>query len=172
MGQHVREGKKMKLGKFKKNRSERGRPPQPGERKALRKRITLSNDNALAVPDLESLTAENMLSLESAGKVLKIPGEICDQLRAVDAFKPTQTWGIFRTPSTLLRTESVELMNQIHKAAAAKQTLKLVISGDKIAGKSTLLLQALTNAYLNNWIVFNLPDGQLRFLSYTGTCSC
>jgi small subunit ribosomal protein S29 len=159
----MRTGKRMQLSKFKKNRDTgKIRAPLPGERKAYRKRIVLSNDNALPVPDLAFMNTQNLLEQGSAGKVLGIPGVVVDQLRAIEAFKTTQTWGIFRSPSTLIRNESVDLFNRMQSNAGRRETLRLVITGDKISGKSTVLLQAMANAYLNGWIVFNIPEGIMQ----------
>ncbi|KAK3693558.1 mitochondrial ribosomal death-associated protein 3-domain-containing protein [Podospora appendiculata] len=160
-GGHIRAGKKIKLGKFKKNTTaDRGKAPAPGERKAFRKKILLSNNNALPVPGLVDLTPEHMLDPQNAATVLSIPDAVVDQLRAVEAFKPTQCWGVFRKPSMLLRTETIDLMNRMKGAAKQKQTLRLVVTGDRITGKSMLLLQAMTHAFLNDWIVVNIPEGQ------------
>lgn len=159
-GGHIRAGKKMQLGKFKKNRQvDRSRPPAPGERKAYRKRVTLSNNNALPVEGLEELSAQNMVDPAKVGRMLALPNELVDQLRAVEAFKHTQTWNMFRQPSMLQRKEARELAEKMQAAAGKGETLKLVISGDRLVGKSMLLLQAISYAYLNNWIVFHIPEG-------------
>ncbi|KAK4240776.1 mitochondrial ribosomal death-associated protein 3-domain-containing protein [Achaetomium macrosporum] len=158
---HVRQGKKLKLGKFKKNAVEsKGKPPLPGERKAYRKRITLSNDNAIPVPWLKDLDADDLASAKNIARVLALPEEVQDQLRASEAFKPTQCWGMFRKPSLLVRKESVDLMNRMQASVDRKQTLRLVVTGDKVTGKSMMLLQAMAHAFLNNWIVIHVPEGQ------------
>lgn len=159
-GGHIRAGKKMQLGKFKKNRQvDKGKPPTPGERKAFRKRVTLSNNNALPVEGLEQMTAQTMVDPEKVGRMLALPNELVDQLRAAEAFKPTQTWNMFRQPSMLHRKEARDLAEKMQTAASKGETLKLVISGDRLVGKSMLLLQAVSYAYLNNWIVFHVPEG-------------
>lgn len=152
----------MQLGKFKKKApaGHQGKSPLPGERKAYRKRIQLSNNNALPVQGLEDLKPSDMTKPENVGKVMSIPGPVLDQLRTVEAFKPTQYWGMFRTPSTLLRAETAELTSRMKAAADKKEMLRLVISGDRIAGKSLLLLQSLTHAFLNDWIVIHIPEGR------------
>jgi small subunit ribosomal protein S29 len=168
---HARGGKKLVLNKFKKDKvAEKGRPPQPGERKAYRKRITLSNDNAIAVPWLADLAPADMTKPENTAKVLAIPEETQDQLRASEAFKSTQCWGMFRKPAVLVRKETVDLANRMQNAAGKKQTLRLVVGGDKLAGKSMMLLQAMTHAYLNNWIVIHVPEGSLFLLSHHRVC--
>lgn len=161
LSKHIRAGKQMTLNKKRKKKPlDRGKSPLPGERKAYRKRIVLRNDNALPVPGLQVMTPRAMVLESSAGTVMEIPPATVDQLRAVEAFKPTQTWGIFRQPATLIRAESVQLMRKMQDAAKRQETLRLVITGDRIAGKSTVLLQALAHAYLNDWVVFHIPEGQ------------
>jgi small subunit ribosomal protein S29 len=163
---HVRAGKKLVLGKFKKNKVEtKGKAPGPGERKAYRKRITLSNDNALQVPWLTDMAPESLLDSANVAKILALPEELQDQLRASEAFKTTQSWKMFRKPSVLVRSETVDLMNRIQDAVGKKQTLRVAITGDKVAGKSMMLLQALSHAYLNNWIVIHLPEGLITPIS-------
>ncbi len=142
--------------------ADRGKPPAPGERKAYRKRVLLSNSNALPVEGLEQPTAQAaMLDPAHDGTLLTLPNELIDQLRAVEALKPTQTWNMFRQPTVLQRTQTRELAEKMQAAASKGDTLRMVISGDKLAGKSTLLLQGMSYAYLNNWIVLNVPDGML-----------
>lgn len=158
----ARGGKKLVLSKFKKDKvADKGRPPLPGERKAYRKRITLSNDNAIPVPWLTDLAPADLTKPENTAKILAIPEETQDQLRASEAFKPTQCWGMFRKPAVLVRKETVDLVNRMQNSVNKKQTLRLVVSGDKVAGKSMMLLQAMTHAYLNNWIVIHVPEGAL-----------
>ncbi|TID03964.1 37S ribosomal protein S23, mitochondrial [Colletotrichum higginsianum] len=36
----------------------------------------------------------------------------------------------------------------------------MVLTGDKVVGKSMLLLQGLSHALLNNWVVINIPEAQ------------
>lgn len=151
----------MRLGKFKKAKvADRGKPPLPGERKAYRKRITLSNDNALSVPWLTDMGPEDLLDPGNVAKVLSLPADVQDQLRAIEAFKPTQCWNMFRKPSVLVRNETVDMMGRIQKAIADNKTARLVLTGEKVTGKSLMLLQAMAHAYLNDWIVIHVPDGQ------------
>jgi small subunit ribosomal protein S29 len=150
----------MQLGKFKKSKTiDRSKPPAPGERKAFRKRVLLSNNNALPVPGLEELSAEAMLDPTKIGRMLALSNELVDQLRAVEAFKHTQAWNMFYQPSTLQRKEVVDLAQKMQNAAEKGETLKLVISGDRLVGKSMLLLQGISYAYLKKWIVFHIPEG-------------
>ncbi len=162
---HIRLGKQFKMGRKKKRMVERGKPILAGERKAFRKRIVLSNNNALPV-SLQTLSARTLASPDSAGRVFALSDVVIDQLRTVEAFKPTQPWELFRQPSLLLRPETVDVVQRMRDAAAAKDTLRLVISGERISGKSVLLLQAMASAFLNDWVVISIPEGavQLRFL--------
>ncbi|KAK4157845.1 mitochondrial ribosomal death-associated protein 3-domain-containing protein [Chaetomidium leptoderma] len=160
-GGSSRGGKKLQLGKFKKEKvADRGRTPLPGERKAYRKRITLSNDNAIPVPWLTDLGPADLADPRSSGKVMALPEEVQDQLRASEAFKATQCWGMFRKPAVLVRKETTDLVNRMEDAVDKKETLRLVVTGDKVTGKSMMLLQAMTHAYLNNWIVIHVPEAQ------------
>jgi len=135
-----------------------GRPPAPGERKAIRKRIVLSNSNALEVPTMADMTAE--LDAAQVGTVIGLPGSLVDQLRAAEAFKTTQCWSLFRRPAILIREESVEIAKMIQEAQDAKKTPVTIIDGDRGAGKSMMLLQAMATAFLNGWIVLSIPEGK------------
>lgn len=154
--------------RIKKNAASResGRRPAPGERKQQRKRIVLSNTNALEVPGLQDLKAEDIGDAHIQGKVLGIPMDpVVDQLRAVDAFKSNQGWGLFRRPAMLVRRETVELgklVSAVHgegASAGEKRSFRKIIHGDRASGKTTLLLQAMTMAFLKHWVVINFPDG-------------
>jgi len=143
---------------------EGGKRPAQGERKALKKRVVLSNTNALEVPDLKDVNKDNILTGELEGKVMGIPDMALDSLRAVDAFKPTQGWHLFRRPASLIRKETRQLAEIIKKVEERKEgepavTERHVIVGERMSGKTTLLLQGLMMAFLRNWVVINLPDG-------------
>ncbi|RMZ74136.1 Ribosomal S23 S29 mitochondrial [Pyrenophora seminiperda CCB06] len=142
-----------------------GKRPAQGERKALRKRIVLTNDNALHVASLQDLDKENVLSSKNEGKVMGLPQEhVVDALRAVDAFKPNQAWSLFRRPAVLMRSEAMQLARLVHDVedAAARQekkTIRRILCGERASGKTTLLLQGLAMAFLRDWFVINLPEG-------------
>ncbi|EOD45205.1 putative mitochondrial ribosomal protein [Neofusicoccum parvum UCRNP2] len=158
--------------KIKKNTASRetGRRPAQGERKQLRKRIVLSNTNALEVRGLQDLKPEDIGDSHIQGKVLGIPMEpVVDQLRAVDAFKPNQGWGLFRRPAMLARRETVELGNLVSavQAADGTKTARKIIHGDRASGKTTLLLQAMTMAFLKDWVVINFPDAMELTIGHT-----
>ncbi|GAW14298.1 hypothetical protein ANO14919_036990 [Xylariales sp. No.14919] len=157
---HVRTGKRLILGR-KKRTPDKTKPPLSGERKAFRKRIQLSNDNALQVSGLDVLSAENVVNPDSVGKVFGVPSpEVIDQLRTCEAFKSSQNWNLFRSPHMLVRKETVDLAKQMTDAIEKKETLRLVITGNRGSGKSIVGLQALTTGFLNKWVVINIPEGQ------------
>ena len=148
--------------KKKRSIESKGRPPAPGERKALRKRIVLSNTNALEVAGMVNLTAESLVKEGLQGEVLGIPGAVVDQLRAVEAFKVSQGWGLFRRPGMLFRRETLEygkLFNELTEKQ--NKTVRRIIVGERGSGKSMMLLQAMTMAFLKNWVVISLPEGTL-----------
>jgi small subunit ribosomal protein S29 len=150
------------------------RPPAPGERKAIRKRIVLSNTNALEVSGLQELSKENSTDEVIRSKVMALPDELVDSLRAVEAFKVNQGWSFFKKPATLIREEAFEmsrLMDEIAVKTPDKRlegngaenqrgrTIRRIIYGERAAGKSVLLLQAMSMAFLKGWVVINIPEG-------------
>lgn len=152
--------------KIKKKRVERPRPPEPGARKAERKRIVLSNTNAIEIRDMADLTPDNITDDSMIAQVLGLEGTLLDQLREAKAFKPTQNWNMFRRPATLVRRETVGLGQNIREVNESVSdngmgplTLRQIIAGARSTGKSLLLLQAMSIAYLNKWIVLNIPEG-------------
>jgi small subunit ribosomal protein S29 len=145
--------------------ADRGKPPAPGDRKAQRKRVVLSNNNALEVSSLKDLEKDNALDIANEGQMRGIPEGAVDALRAVDAFKPTQGWHMFRRPAVLMRKEAMQvaqLLKEVEETGEgkAKKTIRRVLTGDRLSGKSTLLLQGLLMAHLRNWVVINLPEGK------------
>ncbi|KAK1240961.1 hypothetical protein MKX07_006394 [Trichoderma sp. CBMAI-0711] len=134
--------------------------PAPGERKAFRKRIQLSNNSALPVAGLDALEAQTMARPESSGRMFAVPDEVVDQLRALEAFKSTQTWNLFRKPHVLVRKETVELMGRLEASLEKKEAFKCVLTGSRLSGKSLMLLQAMSYALLNEWVVIHIPEGQ------------
>jgi small subunit ribosomal protein S29 len=141
--------------------------PAPGERKAFRKRIQLSNNSALPVAGLDALEAQTMARAESSGRMFAVPDEVVDQLRALEAFKSTQTWNLFRKPHVLVRKETVELMGRLEASLEKKEAFKCVLTGSRLSGKSLMLLQAMSYALLNEWVVIHIPEGTYsQTLSY------
>lgn len=137
-----------------------GKKPAPGERKAMRKRIQLSNNNALEVAGLETLEAGTMADAANAGRMWAIPDAVQDRLRVLEAFKTTQTWSLFRKPHVLLRREVVDLVSRLAASVESKKAERIVLTGNKLSGKSIALLQAQTYALLNDWVVINIPEGK------------
>lgn len=139
------------------------RPPAVGERKALRKRIVLSNPNALEIEGMQDLSAETMVDSRLRGSVLGLPPTMIDQLRAVQAFKPKQGWSLFRRPGTVLRRDTIELGRLVEKISGEEKgkVVKKIITGTKGSGKTVHLLQAMTMGFLKNWAVITIPDGKL-----------
>ena len=162
----TRQTKTLQL-KKKSPRTPSARPPAPGERKAVRKRIVLSNTNALEVKGLEDLTGDKLLrhaagsvTLDSfRGRVLGFNNETVDALRALEAFKPRQGWSLFRRPATLMRKETAQLANALADVESEKSVAKRLVFGNKGSGKSALLLQTQAMAYLRDWVVVHFPDG-------------
>lgn len=157
----------MNTGKSRKKREDTGKRPAPGERKALRKRIVLSNNNALEVTSLKDLSKENALSEKNEGLVMGIPADTVDALRAMDAFKPTQGWSLFRRPAVLMRKEAVQLAKLFKEAEDSKKTLRRILSGERMSGKTTLVLQALSMAHVREWFVINIPEAQELINAHT-----
>ncbi|OAL06770.1 hypothetical protein IQ06DRAFT_288633 [Phaeosphaeriaceae sp. SRC1lsM3a] len=152
--------KTLNTGKSRKQREDTGKRPAPGERKALRKRIVLSNNNALEVSSLKDLSKDNVLSEKNEGQVMGLPADTVDALRAMDAFKPTQGWSLFRRPAVLMRKEAVQLAKLFKEAEDSKKTFRRILSGERMSGKTTLVLQALSMGHLREWFVINLPEAQ------------
>lgn len=140
---------------------ERSRRPAIGERKALRKRIVLSNTNALEVQGLQDLNATSMVDDGLRSQVLGIPESVVDQLRIVEAFKVAQGWPLFRRPAMLVRQETLDLWREMDQIGSKGQrkAIRRVLVGDRGSGKTLMLLQAMTMAFLKGWTVLNIPEG-------------
>ncbi|KAM0793908.1 mitochondrial ribosomal death-associated protein 3-domain-containing protein [Usnea florida] len=148
---------------------ERSRRPAIGERKALRKRVVLSNTNALEVEGLKDVTAQSMIDENLRGQVWAIPDPVVVQLRAVEAFKVSQAWPLFRRPAMLIRKDTLEMAREIEEISlgARDQTIRRVFVGERGSGKTTMLLQAMTMAFLKDWVVINIPEAQDLILAHT-----
>ncbi|KAL2858740.1 mitochondrial ribosomal death-associated protein 3-domain-containing protein [Aspergillus pseudodeflectus] len=150
--------------KKKKKFVEKARPPPVGERKAIRKRIVLSNPNALEVEGLQELSEETMVDSRLRGTVLALPVPMLDQLRAVQAFKPKQGWSIFRRPCTVLRRETLELGRFFDGVTGDTEgggaVIKKIVGGARKSGKSVHLLQAMAMGFIKKWVVFTIPEAQ------------
>lgn len=164
----VRQGTTLRLNKNK--RETAGRPPAPGERKALRKKIVLSNTNALEVKGLQDLNRENGKAARLAeleGQVLALTDANVEALRSLEAFKHTQAWNLFRKPATVVRKDTVEIAKALEdaeggKEGKAKKAIKRVLFGEKGSGKSVLQLQAMALALNRGWVVVHIPNGMLN----------
>ena len=160
----ARQGKTLRLNKNK--RAAAARPPAVGERRQLRKRVVLSNTNALEVqglPDLSPGRAKSEALREAEGGVVGLQNETVDALRALEAFKPTQGWSLFRRPATLVRKETVELAGDVEWIAEAPKdgrAVRKVLYGARGSGKSVLQLQTIAMASLNKWVVIHIPEAK------------
>ena len=146
----------------------KGRRPAPGERKALRKRVVLSNTNALEVHGLQDISAESITNDGLKGQVLGIPGPIVDRLRAVEAFKVPQGWALFRRPAMLMRKETLDFGKEMEGIAQNEEqkSIRRVYIGERGSGKTLMLLQAMTMAFLKDWVVINIPNGILPHIPF------
>lgn len=148
----------------KKVRVDRPRPPPVGERRALRKRIVLSNPNALEVPGMRDISPETMVDENLRGSVVGIPVPMLDQLRAVQAFKPKQGWSIFRRPGTVMRNHTLRMGRAFDAISGDGDqkggVVKQIVTGARGTGKSVHLLQAMTMAFAKQWVVFTVPEGE------------
>jgi small subunit ribosomal protein S29 len=129
---------------------------------ALRKRIVLSNNNAIAVDGMLEFGVESIGDAQLHGQVVGLSISTVDQLRAVEAFKRTQSWGLFRKPAMLERRETIEygkLFEEMSVEQTPRRYIRRIIVGERGSGKSMMLLQAMTMAFLKGWVVINLPEG-------------
>ena len=167
MEQRVERGVKKTFIKSKKRpeKIDRSKKPAVGERKALRKRVVLSNTNAIEVKGLQDVSSRSMTDNSLGGHVLGIPGLVVDQLRAVDAFKAAQGWPLFRRPAMLMRKDTLEMAEEIENISLGvrDRTIRRVFVGERGSGKTVMLLQAMTMAFLKGWVVINIPEGTWRF---------
>ncbi|KAI1614486.1 mitochondrial ribosomal death-associated protein 3-domain-containing protein [Exophiala viscosa] len=148
--------------RLKKKSRERPKLPPVGERRAQRRRIVLSNTNALEVDGMENWSKENLINPELTGKMMGLNGDLLDQLRDAKAFQRTQNWSLFRRPATLIRNETNAVgqdIEQVNRAQDGK-TVKHLVVGEKASGKSILALQTMCMAYMKDWVVLNVPDAQ------------
>lgn len=154
---------------YKKKRRVVPKTPPVGERQMQRKRIVLSNTNAIEIKAMQDLNPKNMNDDAYVGHVLGIEGSVIDQLRHAKAFKRSQNWRLFRQPATLFRKETVELGKNFELVNESQygsdnqaKVLRQVVTGERISGKSVLLVQALSMAYMNKWVVINVPEGTIQ----------
>jgi len=130
----------------------------------------LSNTNALEVPGLRDLTSDRIVRrggdgktelARQEGRVLGLTNDTVDALRALETFKPSQGWSLFRRPATLIRRETVHMAENVVDATGERRsTVRKVLCGSRGSGKSVLLLQAQAMALLKGAIVIHLPEGR------------
>jgi small subunit ribosomal protein S29 len=135
-----------------------GKAPEPGDRKAIRKRVVLSNTNAVEVQGLDNFSATNIHDAAVEGQVLGFSNEVIDSLRATEAFKATQGWRLFRRPATLVRKETAEVAKLMQDIESNKTSIRCVLYGERGSGKSVLGLQAKAMALIKGWIVVHIPE--------------
>ncbi|KAF2456679.1 mitochondrial ribosomal death-associated protein 3-domain-containing protein [Lineolata rhizophorae] len=162
-----RTGSTLKISRKSNAPTSGGKPPGRGERKAFRKKIVLSNANALEVDGLGELSPRAVADPAAHCRVLALPGAVVDQLRLLGAFKPTQGWKYFRRPATLMRAESLRLASVVDGMAEGKEPFRAIVSGERGTGKSALLTQAMAMALLKNWVVISIPDPKDLILGHT-----
>ena len=147
--------------KSKRQKVDRSKKPEIGERRALRKRIVLSNTNALEVEGLKDINAQSMTDQSLRGQVLGIPGPVVSQLRVVEAFKVKQAWPLFSRPAMLMRKDTLDMATEIESISLGvrDEAIRRVFVGERGSGKTMMLLQAMTMAFLKGWVVINIPEG-------------
>ena len=155
----------------KKRRVKTYKQPASGERKALRKRIVLSNTNALEVQDLPFFEHEQVADGSRVAQIMALRPETVDGLRAAEAFKPSQNWAFFRQPCTLVREQTIEMGRLLREAGEKKEAVRRIIVGDRGVGKSILLLQAQAWALSKGWVVIHVPEGMLCNMIYGVACT-
>jgi small subunit ribosomal protein S29 len=142
------------------------KPPRmtPQERRAMKQPVSISNANALVVPDAKPLSLEDMADESMHGKMLALPPTLLDRLRALGAFAESSDWRMFKIPTTLVRRETLELGRLFGAIAGGpegtdRRRVARIVSGARGTGKSVHLLQAMTMGLLSDWVVINVPNG-------------
>jgi small subunit ribosomal protein S29 len=110
---------------------------------------------------MDNLSVQNMANNEFVGQMLGLTGPLLDQLRDSAAFKRSQNWNMFRRPATLIREHTVNMgktINDLH--AATGQNARCLLTGERGSGKSILMLQAMCMAFMQEWLVINIPEGE------------
>jgi small subunit ribosomal protein S29 len=138
------------------------KPPAPGERKAFRKRLVLSNTNTVNAASLPNLSRHVQTQ---SGEVVAIPGPVVDSLRACGAFKVNQGWSNYRQPSFLVRDETIEIAAIMDQAGSSSN--RRILYGGRKTGKSVMLLQAMTMAFQRDWIVISIPECKTSTQAFT-----
>jgi hypothetical protein len=113
------------------------------------------------------ITPEILTDEGTVGKVVGLPDSVVDSLRACEAFKITQNWGLFRKPGLLVREQSVamsRLLTSCVEEGNIKKTATVVVHGERVTGKSLMLIHAMATAFVKGWIVLNIPEGKIFHL--------
>ncbi|KAI9890457.1 MAG: 37S ribosomal protein S23 mitochondrial [Vezdaea aestivalis] len=148
----------MKKDKKDKSARKTGKPPNPGERKAFRKRVSISNVSALEVEGLPFWHKGNLQDDALIGSVVAFPPPLIEKLTALGAFKPGQSWGYFRRQAVLVRREAMDIVKILPSVSESKGTFKGLISGERGTGKSTILAHVMAAALTKGWIVISVPQ--------------
>ena len=125
--------------------------------------MVLSNTNALEVAglqDLNEVTAKPEELEQLRGKMLGFTNDAVDAMRALEGFKPTQGWSLFRRPATVVRGDTVRLGRGIEEAMDNKAVVREVLFGAGGSGKSVLQLQAMAMAAAKGWLVMHFAEGK------------
>lgn len=148
--------------RLKKKGRDRPKLPPVGERRAQRRRIVLSNTNAIPVSGMETWSKDNVAEEKYIGHMMALDGGLLDQLRDSRAFKTTQNWRLFRRPAVLIREETVRIARDMIDVEdeGDKKVVKHLVTGERASGKSLLMLQATSVAYMKGWLVLNIPEGE------------
>lgn len=107
------------------------------------------------------LSRETMVDSRIRGSMLSLPMPMVTQLRALQAFKPSQGWSLFRRPAVVLRRETLELgrlFENMTDGAEKGKVVKRILTGKRASGKSVHLLQAMAMAILKKWVVISIPE--------------
>lgn len=103
-----------------------------------------------------------MTDADNCGHMLGLDGSLLDKLRDCKAFKTTQNWSLFRRPATLIRSETIQIGQDIVDVNRSedKKTVRHLVTGERASGKSILGLQAMSMAFMNDWLVLSIPEGE------------
>lgn len=142
-----------------------GKPPARGERREFRKRIILSNPNALEVRGIRHLDKETAVDDSVKGSMVALSDPLIGQLRELAIFKPTQRWRSFRRPAVLWTEQSVEMGKRLValEGQGSQGVMRRVLVGERGVGKSVMLLQAMAMALSRGWVVISIPECELAY---------
>jgi small subunit ribosomal protein S29 len=87
----------------------------------MRKKLSLTNVNAIEIKDLKDLTPDNASQDRLAplhARMMGLQQATVDSLRALEAFRHTQAWSFFRRPATLVRKDTLLMAGKIERLDA------------------------------------------------------